>query len=302
MVKEKKKEKKSFSIHKLFLGLAFLTFISYLVIEILHFDSFLNFVPKLLGMVLILLFLICFIIISTKNKKQHGIIIVGSILVIIYSIINILLTMQIISLPSDEYVPNFYNESVLKVNDWKSKNNVNVILNYEYSDTILKNYVISQNINAPTLTKDISEIIITISLGPDLEKEVIVPSMIGLKYDEVLKYIETNHLTNVIIEYQVSEKDIDTVISQTKSGTMKRNTEITIVFAKSNEEIGDIEIIDFTNKSKLYEKVDDKCENAIKAYCLNSDIDNSNPIVFLDIFFNIFLLIKHSPLLNKIIP
>ena len=58
MVKEKKKEKKSFSIHKLFLGIAFLTFISYLVIEILHFDSFLNFIPKLLGMVLILLLII----------------------------------------------------------------------------------------------------------------------------------------------------------------------------------------------------------------------------------------------------
>lgn len=250
MVKEKKET--SFTIHKLFLILAFLAFSIYLVIEILKFDNFLSFLPKLFGMILIFLFLICFIIIGTKNKKQHGIVIVGSILIIIYSIINSLLTMQIISLPTDEYIPNFYNESVLKVNEWKLKNNINVILNYEYSDTIIKDNVISQSVSSPTLTKDITEITITVSLGPDLEKEIIVTNLIGLKYDEVLKYIEDNHLTNVTIEYQTSEKDVDTVISQTNSGTMKRNDAITIVFAKSNEEVGEIEIIDFTNKSKLY--------------------------------------------------
>ena len=250
MVKEKKKQ--SFTIHKLFLILAFIVFIAYLIVEILNYDSFLNFVPKLLGIVLILLFLICFIIISAKNKKQHGIIVVGSILIIIYSIVNILLTMKIINFPTDEYVPNFYNESVLKVDEWKIKNNVTVTYNYEYSDTILKNNVISQNISAPTLSKDITELIITVSLGPDPEKEIIVPSMIGLKYDEVLKYIEENHLSNVEIEYQTSEKDIDTVISQTKSGTMKRNDPITFILSRTSEEIGEIEIIDFTNKSKLY--------------------------------------------------
>ena len=69
---------------------------------------------------------------------------------------------------------------------------------------IKKDYVISQNISAPTLSKDIKEITITISLGPDLDKEVIVPNFIGLKYDEVLDYIEENHLSNVKIVYQKS--------------------------------------------------------------------------------------------------
>ena len=249
MVKEKKKTS---IIHKIFLLIAFITFIAYLVIEIINFDSFLNFLPKLLGIILILLFLICFIILGNKNKKQHSIVIVGSILIIIYSIINSLLTLNIISFPSDEYVPNFYSESILKVNEWKEKNNINVTEVYEYSDTVQKNCIISQSILAPTLTKNVTEITITISLGPDLEKEVIVPSLIGLKYDEVLKYIENNHLSKVNIDYQVSEKESDIVISQSKSGTMKRNEEITIIFSKNNEELGDIKIIDFTNKSELY--------------------------------------------------
>lgn len=249
MIKEEKNEK--FRMHYIFLIIAFITFLTYLTVELLYFDSFLNFLPKLLGSLLILLFLICFIIIGGKNKKQHGTVIIGSILIIIYSTINILLTTKLISFPSDEYVPNFYNTSILKLNEWKEKNNIKVIENYEHSDTILKDYIISQNIMPPSLTKNIKEIEITISLGPDLEKEIIVPSFVGLKYEEVLKYIKENHLSNVTIEYQKSEKDDNTVISQSNSGTMKRNDEITIIFAKTNTD-GEIEIIDFTNKDELY--------------------------------------------------
>ena len=283
MKKEQKKE--NFKIHYIFLIIAFITFISYSIIQLLHFDSFLNSIPELIGSFLILLFLICFIIIGTKNKKQHGIVIVGSILIIIYSIINILLTMKIISLPNDEYVPNFYNTSVLEFNEWKLKNNILVTENYEYSDTILKDYIISQNIMAPTLTKDINKIEITISLGPDLEKEIIVPSFIGLKYGEVLKYIKENHLSNVTIDYQKSEKDDDTVISQSKSGTMKRNDEITITFAKTNDD-GEIEIIDFVGSDELYaiswlkkhgfkyEINEDYSDTIEKGYVINQNVKN----------------------------
>ena len=249
MIKEKKKE---FKIHYVFLIIAFIAFISYFVVELLHYESFLNFIPQLLGSILILLFLICFIVISTKNKKQYGTIIVGSLIITLYSVFNILLTCNIINLPSDEYVPNFIQKSILEVNEWKQKNHIKVNENYEYSDTVLKDYIISQNKIAPTLTKDITDLDITISLGPDLEKEVIIPSFIGLKYEDVLKYIEDNHLSNVIINYQKSEKQADTVISQSESGTLRRNSKIEITFAKESDELKEVTIIDFTNKPKLY--------------------------------------------------
>lgn len=254
MYMTKENIKKESKLHIAFLIIAFIAFIAYLTVELMHFKSFNNFLPQLFGSILILLFLICFIVISSKNKKQHSIVIIGSILIIIYSVINILITLNILNLPKDDYVPNFYNKIVLEVTDWKNKNNIKIIENYEYSDTILKDYIISQDVQAPTLTKDIKELVITISLGPDLDKEVIVPSFVGLKYEDVLKYIEENHLSNVKIEYQKSEKDPDTVISQSKSGTMKRNSEIVITFAKSSEELDEIEIIDFTGKTLLYAK------------------------------------------------
>lgn len=246
------KDKKTFKIHFVFLALAYIAYFFYLFLELKEITDITKNIPQLIGWLFILILLISLTVISIKNKKGTGIINVCSLLIIGYCIINILILTNIINLPKDEYVPNFYNQSILEVNKWKKENNIKVNENYEYSDNVLKDYIISQSIMPPTLTKNIKEITITISLGPDLNKEIIIPSFIGLKYDEVLKYIEENHLSNVKIEYQKSEKDPDTVISQSKSGTLKRSDEITLVFAKETDELNEIEIIDFTNKSKLY--------------------------------------------------
>ena len=238
MKKNDTKSKSTPKTHIILLVIAYITFFCYLAFEIIDITNISDSIYQILG--------------CKKNKKNNSSVIsIGSILVIIYCTLNILLLTKVINLPKDDYVPNFYNQSVLKLNEWKKGNNINVIEKYEYSDTIKKDYIISQNISAPTLTKDIKEIIITISLGPDLDKEVIVPNFIGLKYDEVLEYIEENHLSNVKIIYQKSDKPIDTVISQSKSGTLKRNTEIIITFAKDTDEFSEMEIIDFTGKTKL---------------------------------------------------
>ena len=246
------KTKKIVKTHYILLIVAYLAFFTYLVFEILDITDITQSIYQILGCLFIFSLLLFFTIISIKNKKSGSIINIGSILIIGYCIINILLLTNVINLPKDDYVPNFYNQSVLKVNEWKKTYNVKVNEKYEYSDTVKKDYIISQDIMAPTLSKDITEITITISLGPDLDKEVIVQNLIGLKYDEVLKYIEENHLSNVKIVFQKSEKSPDTVISQSKSGTMKRNTEIIITFAKDTDELGEMEIIDFTGETKLY--------------------------------------------------
>ena len=251
-MKKNDKKTKSFKTHVVLLILAFITFFTYLVFQILDITNISDSIYQIIGSIFILSLLISFTVMCFKSKKNNtGLISIGSILVIGYCILNILLLTKIITLPKDDYVPNFYNQSINEVIKWKNNYKVNVIEKYEYSDTVKKDYIISQNISAPTLSKDIKEIIITISLGPDLDKEVIVPNFIGLKYDEVLDYIEENHLSNVKIVYQKSDKPQDTVISQSKSGTMKRNTEIIITFAKDTDEYGEMEIIDFTGKTKL---------------------------------------------------
>ncbi len=250
MTKNEDKNRK-FKVYTIFSWVALLSFLVYLYIELKHYTSFLNFLPKFLGLVLILFAILCFIISSIKDsKKGKGFIIAGSLFVIIYSTFNSLLTLNIISLPNDEIVPSFYNQSLVKVNEWKEKNNINVIEKYEYNDEIKKYYIVGQSITAPTLTKDIDEITFIISNGPDLNKEIIVPSFIGLKYDDVIKFIEENYLSNVKFEFIKSEDNVDTIIDQKGSGSMKRSDLITLTVATS--ETGEIEIPDFTDKTLLY--------------------------------------------------
>ena len=251
MEKKETKGKKKIKIYPFFLGLALLSFIGYTIIEVINYDNFKAFLPKLLGIIFIFLFLLCFIMISIKNKEKHGTIIIGSLLITIYSIINILLNLKVINLPSDEYVPNFYNKSITDVNNWKQENNIQIEEKYEYSDNIKKYYVISQDVLYPTLTKDIEKITIILSLGPDPEKEIIVPNFVGLSINDVYKFINENHLSNVKLEYKLSENKEDIVISQDKSGSMKRSDNITITLSK-NETEEEIEIPDFTNQTELY--------------------------------------------------
>ena len=248
---EKKTKTKKFRVYILFLCIALLSFLVYLYIELKHFTSFLNFLPKLLGLVLILFIIVCFIISSIKNEgKGSGYIILGSLFLTLYSVFNSLLTLNIISLPSDEFVPNFINQPVNVVNEWKKENGIEVTEKYVYDDDVKKYYVIGQSVNYPTLTKDIKEMIITISNGPDYEKEIIIPSFIGKKYDYVIEYIEENYLSNVNFKYVVDEDKVDTIIDQVGSGSGKRNTEIVLTVATMEQ--GDIDIIDFTNKSEIY--------------------------------------------------
>ena len=248
---EKKTKTKKFKVYILFLCIALLSFLVYLFIELKHFTSFLNFLPKLLGLTLILFIILCFIISSIKNDgKGSGYIILGSLFLTLYSVFNSLLTLNIISLPSDEYVPNFNNKLITEVNEWKEQNNIKVYEKYVFDDEVKKYYIIGQSVNYPTLTKDIKEITFTISNGPDYNKEIIIPSFIGKKYDAVIKYIEENYLTNVKFKYIIDEDNLDKVIDQVGSGSLKRNSEVTFTIATIEQE--QVEIPDFTNKSIIY--------------------------------------------------
>lgn len=253
---EKPEDKKKIRLNKKifipFVLLAVLSFITYIAIEIIYNENLLSSLGVLIGMGIIFLFIICFSVISFKseNRKSIPFIIIGFLLIMGYSIFNILVRINIIKLPTNDYVMNFYNTPITEVYNWKDKNNIEVIEIYEYSDTILEYHVISQNVSSNTLTKDIKEITLIISKGPDYNKEVVVPSFTGWKYEDVIKYLEKNFLNNVEISFSESNNQVDTVIYQDGSGTRKRNDLIKLTFSKG--EIGPIEIIDFKDKSLLY--------------------------------------------------
>ena len=143
MKKPENKPKNSLKTHIILLILAYVAFITYLVFEIKNITNISDNISEILGLLFIFILLISFTVMKSKSKKNsNGIINVGSILIIGYCIINILLVTKVIDLPKDEFVPNFYNQSVLEVNKWQKGKNITVNELYEYSDTIKKDYII----------------------------------------------------------------------------------------------------------------------------------------------------------------
>ncbi len=190
---------------------------------------------------------------KTFYKKKSNTIVITSLLIIITTIFNGLYLFDIIKLPVQKVVPDFYNKSLEEVIKWTEKNNIENEEIFEHSDNIKKYNIISQNKKTGTLIKNIDNIKFTVSNGPDYNKEVIIPDMSGWTTDEVLKFIEENHLKNVQIVFE-ENKDIknDTIIRQSTNGKVKRTD--SIIFTAS---LGDstalkpIELIDLKNQKLL---------------------------------------------------
>lgn len=253
---DKKENTKKINVSKVIaiflLLIAIISFAIYLIIEFINSDSILNSLPKIISGFFIFLFIICFFILSlhNKNKKNNAFTILGSLIMITFSIFNILCTTNLITLPNDKKIPNFYNQTLTYGQKYCEENNLDIEEIYEFSDVFKEYHIISQDIQSGTLIKNVNKITFIISNGPDYQKQVVVPSFIGWQIEDVIIYLENNFLNNIDIEFIDSTKTPNTIISQTGSGTMKRNDLIKLQVSK--DEVNPIEIIDFTNKSLLF--------------------------------------------------
>ena len=228
--KEVNKSKKSkFNIFLLIIGLIALVVYSYLIFSNGTFD--LTYIIKnSLFIVILLIIIILLFKINTKGCTFY------ILLLTIFLIINTVFTYTNGLIEKDIYVLDFINKDIGLVIDFTDKYNLELIELHEYSDTIEKNHIIMQEYGINTKVSDIKSLTVTISDGPNYDKEVIVSNLTGLSYDEVIEYIKENKLVNVEIEFVKSEVLKDTVINQVGSGTMKRNSKIIITFSSGLEE------------------------------------------------------------------
>lgn len=208
---------------------------------------------SLIGSGLILLFIICFTTISLRNniKRNNIIIVFGIIILMIYSIFNILVSLNLLDFGfKDSTLLSFYNNELKETKIYLENNKIEYKVLYEYSDYVEEYNIISQSIEPGTNLNDIDIITLIVSLGPDYNKEVIVPNFIGWNIDDVIKYIEENKLNNIKLNYIDSSNEENTIVNQNKSGTMKRSDLIELNISKPEQT--EINIEDFTNKSLLY--------------------------------------------------
>lgn len=262
--KEKKvKENKKSKLSIFFLIIALLVIILYGVYNIKMIDInniIIIDLIKSLGFTLIGI-LIILILFKLNTKSTTPYIILLTLVLIFYSVFSISYSKN-----NDIYVNDFINKNITEVIEWANHNNIELIELHEYSDTVLKNHIIMQEYGINTLIKDIKTMTITISDGPNYDKEIIVSNLIGFSYDEVMKYIEDNHLNNVEIEFIESDLEKDTVIEQIGSGSLKRNSNIKLIFSKGKE-IEEISVKDLKGLS-LFQAI-----SYLKRYSINYDIE-----------------------------
>lgn len=148
-------------------------------------------------------------------------------------------------------MPDFSNESLTSAVKWAKTNNINITQTYEYSDIIEEQNIIYQNVKAGTTLSKIKDLTLVVSDGADPNKEIVLKDMQGLTIDEVLDEIEKVYLNNVKIVYEDSEEKEDSLIKQSKIGTVARSDEITFTFSRGTSTKNEVKLPDFVNMTKL---------------------------------------------------
>lgn len=251
--------------------LSFIYYIVYIKSAFDHIDYMYEIINAsiLLVAVLIIGILIC----GNKVLKNLASYILP-IIVIIFLVFNILTYKNIINLPKNLVMADFKDTSLIDAMKWSNDNKISLSTSYEYSDNIKEGYIITQSVNPNTILKGINEISVVVSSGPNYDKELILSSMIDLDIDSLIKFINDNHLNNVNINYEESDKKKDTIISQSTMGNIKRNTSITFTLSLGNaSELKELVLDDLKNK-KEFESVLYLKRNGI-SYEINYEFSDS---------------------------
>lgn len=227
--------------------------LTYLIYNIIKATNEVNQPYLIINSALLLFLSILFVLtgfLSNKNAKKLSCI--NIIAILGYTIFQFSVTSNAIKIPTLKTVGDFSNTSINEVIKWANENKIVLEQTYEYSDTTESDYIISQNIPANTLLKDVKKLEVIVSNGPNYESIVNLPGMIGWNIDDVVKKIKELKLNHVNIEYNFSETtDKDIAYEQSKSGEIRRNEEVIIKFSLGKE--ADLKPINLEDMNNLEE-------------------------------------------------
>lgn len=187
-----------------------------------------------------------------KDRSRRTMNVITSLLLVAAISFNILVTTNVINLPTKSVVLDFRNQQVIKAMKWANNHNINLTTKYEYSDEFKENTIMKQSVKPDTLTSKVKAMEVVVSNGPNYDLEVNIPNMIGWNIDEVVKIIKKNKLDHVTIDYEFKD-DIkrDEEFEQNKSGNMKRSDELKLKFSLGKEE--DLEPVKLKDLTEMEE-------------------------------------------------
>ncbi len=245
---DKKKSPKGIFI---ILIMIFLAILSYNIYNAFNKEDY---IFEIVSNALLYLGIIFALIAMTVNKKKfiiHGFAIL---LLLGFAAVNILTGMEIISFPTQAVLPDFINKNISEAIIWANENDIDITPSYEYSDSVDENNIIMQDNKDGVLVRDIEELNVVVSEGPNYQLSTSIPSMIGWDVDKVIDTLKglNYNLDKLIINFNFNEAEKDTLYEQSKVGSTKRDDELTLDFSLGlEEELEPVELIDLIEKDKF---------------------------------------------------
>ncbi len=234
------------SIVVLVLVLAFAVYI------VLYKRNFSNF--KLLALIIGLLVMTSILAVINQiriGSKKSEFNILNSVMVLVFGIGTFFLinTGKTVA-RTENLVPNFIGKNISEAVEWASKNKVELVQTYEFSDSFKENNIFAQdqfNIDV----KEIEKLNVTISNGINYDKTVVLSSYVGQDISLLLNDITDLHLNNVKIDYEVNDyNQKGIVLTQSVSGEIRRNEEVKIVVSLGKKsELSEITMISLVGKN-----------------------------------------------------
>lgn len=268
--------------------------ISYSIFTVIFCGDQVNNLYLIINAIVITIFaLFLTIMVITKNYKTKNVFSYFTTIILSgFLIFNFLVLNNNIELPTQELLENFQNKTISEALKWAKENNIEVNQIYEYSDNIEEYHIITQDIYPNTLLKKVDKITFTVSYGPNYDKIISLPNMVGWNIDDAMKTINDNFLNNVNIDYEVNEeKEKDTIIEQSISGQIRRNDEVNIkVSLGSTDDLEPVEMINLKNKSLMdatlwlkrhgikYELVYVFSDEIVKNYVADQETDSGETV------------------------
>lgn len=161
-------------------------------------------------------------------------------------------SLEFFQLPTQPVVEDLTSKTMNQAMKWAAENKVNLSETKEYSETVKENHIMSQNIEPETLLKDVKEIEVITSEGPNPESSVELQDMIGWDVDTVVKEIKKLKLSKVDIQFEFSTIERDTLFEQSKTGKIHRNEDLSLKFSLGNEEdLMPVELINLIKKDEF---------------------------------------------------
>lgn len=230
------------------LSLSLVTTVSYFIYTVITSQNIVDQASTIISISIMAVFAIFFVITSlfADNKRGRTFVIIAALLLTSFSGFNLLVSSDILRLPTQNYMLDFTGKQLTEVVSFAKENEIKLEQIYENSESVSEYGIINQSVTPGTLLKKVDKMMVTISSGPSTEKEVVIPNMLGWQVDQVIEFIDDNHLSNVSIDFvKADDVEADTIIEQSMSGNMRRNAELR--FVASLGDITSVKIVDLSN-------------------------------------------------------